>query len=91
VSRVVRPLTDEERASAERILEEVAADHGLPTEVIRARCRRQDIVAARAAAVHRLWMSTDLTLRDIAVIIGVKDHSSVIYLRDLYALRWSAA
>lgn len=89
MSRRVRPLTDAELAEAERLIEEVAAEHGLSAADIIAKSRRQDITQARAAAVYRLWSTTDLTLRDIANVVGVKDHSSVCYLRNVHFLRAS--
>ena len=90
MSRAIRPLTVQERDSAKRLIAEVAADHGLEPDELTAPCRRADVVRARAEAVHRLWSTTDLTLRDIASLVGLHDHSSAVYLRNLYSLRWSA-
>lgn len=74
-------------ARAERIVAEVAADHVLAPEEITSRSRRHYIVEARSEAAYRLWRDTELTLREIGEVMGVRDHSSVIYLVRRHQLR----
>ena len=71
----------------ERIIADAAERQGLRPEDVTRKCRRQEYVRARAEIAYNLFMTTDLRLREIAVVLGVKDHSSVCYLRNLYQLR----
>jgi chromosomal replication initiation ATPase DnaA len=71
----------------EEIIADVAARHRLTVEEIVSPCRKREFVRARAEIAHRLYRTTDLTLREIGCLLGGRDHSSISYLVARYALR----
>ena len=67
------------RQKAERILEEVAREHGLSVGDIDGSGREAHIVAARGQAIRRVERETQLTLKQIGRLFGGLDHSTVIH------------
>ena len=69
------------------IVWDVAQKHGLTVREVLSKGRRETVVAARCEAAYRLFFETDLRLMDIATILDCTNHTSIVYLRDKYALR----
>ena len=66
-------------AAAERILAEVGAEHNVSPWAIRGRSRMKHIVAARHCAAVRLRYELDLSLKAVGLLLGRRDHSTVIH------------
>lgn len=63
---------------AHAIVNEVAEEHHISVEDIYRHTRRSHIVAARACAIRRIRVETDLKLMAIASLFGL-DHSTILY------------
>jgi len=66
-------------AAAEQILRECATEHGVSVAAIRGRWRMAHIVAARHCAAVRLRYELDLSLKAVGMVLGRRDHSTVIH------------
>jgi hypothetical protein len=60
------------------ILQAVCHAHGLPTDVVLGRSRKQPIVAARREAVRQIYARTHMSTLMIASCFG-RDHTSILH------------
>ena len=67
------------REKAQRIVEDVAREHGLTVADVCGDDREAHIVTARAQAIRRVERETQLTLKQIGHLFGGLDHSTVIH------------
>lgn len=65
-------------AAAEKIIQECAIEHGVSVSAIRGRWRKGHIVAARHCAAVRLRYELDLTLKAVGLLLGRRDHSTIV-------------
>ena len=64
------------------IVDEVAAEHGLPIKDVYGKSRRAHLVAARRCAIRRIREETTLKLTAIGYLFS-RDHSTIIHhLKD---------
>ncbi len=73
--------------TAERILEVVAAQFGIPLDRIRGRERSQEVVLPRQVAMYLLRHETGASLPQIGEALGGRDHTTVMYGVDRIADR----
>ena len=88
---VKRELTDQEQAfhafkgPLHKLLEEVAARHGLTVREMKSPSRVQRLSDARREFYYRAADETIQSLPAIAALLGDRDHSSVIWGVTIYA------
>lgn len=71
-----------------RIVESVAADSGLPTEVILSPLRTREAVAARQKGLYLAYVMSGKSLPEIGRRFGGRDHTTVLHaVRKIGALR----
>lgn len=75
-----RPTNPDALSEARAAIAEIADQNGLTVEEVTAKDRHAPIVRVRAAIANHLYFNTELRLWEIADLIGVQDHSSVLYL-----------
>lgn len=73
--------------SAGRAVAEVAGAHGLTPADLTGRSRIAPIVLARAEAAYRLRFETELFCWQIGVLLGGRDHSTIVHLTQVHDLR----
>ncbi len=74
-----RPL---QAVSVERIQDMVAKEFGIPSDLLRSKTRKKDVVQARQIAMFLSTEFTRLTLKAIGLHFGGRDHATVIHARE---------
>jgi len=70
------------------IVNEVAEEWGIPTDILTSKTRKHSIVLAKREAQIKLRNETDLSLQEIADMFNYKDHTTVVYhTNDDFKLR----
>lgn len=88
----LRIVSRRDDLTASRLIAEVAERHGLTVADLVGPSRKAYIVCARAEAAYRILRSTDLTLREIGLRLGGRDHSTISALVSGYEFReWVAS
>jgi hypothetical protein len=57
--------------------------YGYSVEELQGRSRKKDLTDARREVVRQLWQA-GFMLKEIGLVLGGRDHSTIIYLRDSY-------
>lgn len=65
--------------SVERIIDVVAKFYGIDSSMIKGKMKKKNIADARAIAMYLSRILTDESLQRIGLLIGGRDHSTVIY------------
>jgi chromosomal replication initiator protein len=74
----------------ERILNTVAVDFGIKADALIGRRRTQSIVQPRQVAMYLLRQLTELSLVEIGMLFGGRDHTTVMYACDRIGERVAA-
>ena len=74
----------------ERILNTVAEDFGIKPDMLIGRRRTQSIVLPRQVAMYLLRQLTELSLVEIGLLFGGRDHTTVMYACDRIGVRVAA-
>lgn len=64
---------------AKRVLREAAAEHGFTVAEITGASRRAPLAFARQIAIWRIAKMTNLSMPHIGMIVGGKDHTTVLH------------
>lgn len=64
---------------AKRILKETAAEHGFTVAEIQGEARRAPLARARQLTMWRIAKMTQLSMPHIGIIMGGKDHTTVLH------------
>lgn len=62
-----------------QIIVECAVEHGVTYADIVGPSRQHDFVAARSCSIRRLRAELGLPLKTIGLLLGYRDHSTIIY------------
>jgi|WetSurMetagenome_2_1015567.scaffolds.fasta_scaffold709205_2 chromosomal replication initiator protein len=65
--------------NSEMIINTVVAYYGIPMKELASKNRRREFVNARQIAFYLLSKHTSLTYRQIGLLFGGRDHTTVIY------------
>lgn len=65
--------------AAEDILTRVSEQHGIPRDTLVGRGRTSSVIAAKREAIGLMCTNTRLTLVEIARLVGLQDHTTVIH------------
>jgi len=76
---VNRPLKS---ISINQVQEIISEEMGIPTDLLRSKTRKKDIVEARQIAMYLSTELTTYTLKAIGLQFGGRDHSTVIHARE---------
>tara|TARA_R110000850_G_scaffold266695_1_gene397202 strand:- start:59 stop:445 length:387 start_codon:yes stop_codon:yes gene_type:complete len=66
----------------EKLIENTVKHYGISSEEIKGQSRKLDIVNCRFVIVYLLLENTLMTLKDIGLLLGKRDHSTIINARD---------
>jgi chromosomal replication initiation ATPase DnaA len=82
--RELRATGDEYRrrrlnAEEKRLAARIAAEHGIPTDHLLSRRRIKHIANARHHFIAVLRWTTMMSYPDLAALVGMADHTSIIY------------
>lgn len=73
------PLVAPYRPQGHQILRQVAEKHGLSVSDLKGRSRYRAVVWPRQEAMYELHTRTPLSLSQIARLVGVSDHTTVMH------------
>jgi chromosomal replication initiator protein len=68
--------------SVERILDIVAEEYAIPSDLLRSKTRKKEVAEARQIAMFLTTEFTRLTLKAIGLHFGGRDHATVIHARE---------
>lgn len=70
------------RYSLADILKEVCDIYGVSIEMVKSKCKKEEYVRARRMYIFASTSMTNYTLEEIAVPIGKREHTKILYHRD---------
>ena len=70
---------DDELERGRQIIAEVAQEHVVSVAALVGPSRRATIVAARACAIWRMRKEENLALKQIGLLLGNRDHSTILH------------
>lgn len=72
----------ESKDTARAVLKKVCSFYGLDMTTVLNPTRKREIVLARQVAMHSLWRNTKMSLGQIGMCIGDKDHATVLHAKN---------
>ncbi len=70
---------DENRLTPEQVIAAVADQYGIHAQDITSKKQTKEVVFPRQIAIYLLRLLLDLTLKEIGVLVGGKDHTTISY------------
>lgn len=82
--KVLKDLVDRpiQNISIDRIQEITAEEFRIPSDLLRSKTRKREVVEARQIAIYLCTELTPLTLKAIGLHFGGRDHATVIHSRE---------
>ncbi len=68
--------------TADTIIETVAAYYSIPIEAMKSKHKKREVVTARQMAIFFLTRKTKLSLKNIGLMFGGRDHTTALHSRD---------